>query len=150
MDANVLRRLFRLLGFLCPHILQIQVIDQGLELVVHGGVKEAGGAEEGDGVFLDRFSCWLRLVTDEPVSDVDVVLQILGGGVLVQDRADGDAEFWVLGQLFGPVLESIDVGEGDDLTALQDQQPVVDARLAAGGQPEVARHQAGADDGRLL
>ena len=147
-----LRRLinFCLLHFLRPKELQPQVIDQGLELVVHGGVQEAGGAEEGDGVFLDRFSCWLRLVTDEPVSDVDVVLQILGGGVLVQDRADGDAEFWVLGQLFGPVLESIDVGESDDLAAHQDQEPVIDAGFAAGGQPEVAGHQAGADDGRLL
>ena len=117
---------------------------------MHRGVEEAGGTKEGDAVFLDRFSCRLRLVADEPVGDVDVVLKVLGGGVLVQDRADGDAEFRVLGQFLGPVIESVDVGEGDDLAALQDQEPVVDARLAAGGQPEVAGHQAGTDEGRLF
>ena len=117
---------------------------------MHRGVEEAGGAEEGDGVFLDRFSCRLRFVADEPVGDVDVVLQVLGGGVLVQDRADGDAEVRVLGQLLGPVVESVDVGEGNDLAAFQDQEPVVDAGLAAGGEPEVAGHQAGTDECRLF
>ena len=89
-------------------------------------------------------------VADEPVGDVDVVLQVFGGGVLVQDWADGDAEFRISGQLLGPVLESVNVGEGDDLAAFQDQEPVIDAGLAAGGQPEVAGHQAGADHGRLF
>lgn len=135
---------------LLSHNFQPQVIDQGLNLVVHRGVEEAGGTEEGDGVLLDRFSCWLRFVADEPVGDVDVVLQVLGGGVLVQDRADGDAEIRVLGQLLGPVVESVDVGEGDDLAAFQDQEPVVDAGLAAGGQPEVAGHQASTDECRLF
>lgn len=90
----VLRRFLNLLFFyyFSPKELQSQVIDQGLDLVVHRGVKEAGGAEEGDGVFLDRFSCRLRLVADEPVGDVDVILQVFGGGVLVQDRADCDGD----------------------------------------------------------
>lgn len=135
---------------LLSHKFQPQVIDQGLNFVVNGGVEETSGAEEGDGVFLDRFTCRLRLVADEPVGDVDVVLKVLGDGVLVQNRADGDAEIRILGQLLGPVVESVYVGEGDDLAALQDQEPVIDAGLAAGGQPKVAGHQAGADERRLL
>ena len=99
---------------------------------MHRGIEEAGRTEEGNGVLLDRFSCRLRLVADEPVSDVDVILQVLSGGVLVQDRADGDAEIRVLGQLLSPVVESVDIGEGDNLAALQDQKPVVDARLSSG------------------
>lgn len=137
-------------NLLLSHKFQPQVIDQGLNLVVNGGVEETSGAEEGDGVFLDRFSCRLRLVADEPVGDVNVILQVFCSGVLVQDRADGDAEVRVLGQLLGPVVESVDVGEGNDLAAFQDQEAVVDAGFAAGGQPEVAGHQAGADERRLF
>ena len=91
---------------------------------------------------LDRFLRRVELVADEPVGDVDVCLQVFGRCVLLQDGTDGDAQLRVLGQLGGPVLEAIDVGEGDDLTTLQHQQPVIDTGLATGGQPEVLVHQA--------
>ena len=100
---------------------------------MHGGVEEAGGAEEGDAVRWRYFAVLRMTIADKPVGDVDVVLQVLGGGVLIQNRADGDAQVRIPGQLLGPVLEAVDVGEGDDLAALQDQEPVIDAGLAAGG-----------------
>ena len=89
-------------------------------------------------------------IPDEPVGDVDVSLQVFCRRVLLQDGADGDAQLRILGQLLGPFLEAVDVREGDDLTTLQHEQPVIDTRLAAGGQPEILMHQAGADDGGLL
>ena len=101
-------------------------------------------------MFLDRFGCWLCLIPDEPVSDIDVGGEVFGGGVLLEDGADGDAELGVFGELLGPFLEAVDVGEGDDFASFQDQEAVVDAGLAASGQPEVFRHQAGADDGGLF
>ena len=77
-DDEVLRRLFLiLLDLLRSQELKIQVINQGLNLVVQRGVKKAGGTEEGDGVFLDRFSCRLRLVADESVGDINVCLPLL-------------------------------------------------------------------------
>ena len=93
-------------------------------------------------MFLDRFLWRVQFVADEPVGDVDVRLQVFGCCVLLQDGADGDAQLRVLGQLGGPVLEAVYVGESDDLTTMQHQQPDVDTRLAAGGQPEILMHQA--------
>jgi len=118
---------------------------------VHGGVKESGGAKEGSGM---ARRCPIRsgmTTTNQPVGDVDVVGQVFGGGVLLKNGADGDVEIRVAGQLLGPVVESVDVGEGDDLPAGEDGQAVgVELRFAAGGEPEVAGHEAGADDGGLL
>ena len=75
---------------------------------------------------------------------------VFGGGALLQEWADGDVEHRVLGQLFAPLLVAIDIGERHDLPVGQDEEPVVDAGLAAGGQPDVFGHEAGADDGSLL
>ena len=101
-------------------------------------------------MLLDWLTGWAEPVADEPVGNVDVGGQIFGRGVLLEQGTDSDAQLRELRQSGRPVLESVNVGEGDDLPALQNQQPVIDAGLAAGGQPEVARHQAGADDSRLL
>lgn len=88
-----------------------------------------------------RFLRRVDFVADEPVGDVDMCLQVFRRCVLLQEGADGDAQLRVLGQLGGPVLEAVDIGEGDDLTTLQHQRPVVDTGLATGGQPEVLVYQ---------
>ena len=98
---------------------------------------------------------------DEPVGDVDVVGHVLRRCVLLEDGADGDVEtpgqaggdglgVLILGQLLDPFLVTIDIREGDDLMAGEDQEAVVDAGFATGGQPDVFRHEAGTDDGGLL
>ena len=45
---------------------------------------------------------------------------------------------------------AIDIWKRDDFVAGEDQESVVDAGFATGGEPDVFRHEAGADDGRLL
>lgn len=86
-------------------------------------------------MFLDRFLGRVKFVADEPVGDVDVHLQVFCRCVLLQDGADGDAELRVLGQFGGPVLEAIDVGEGDvrpcntsSRSLIQDLPPVASQR----------------------
>jgi len=113
-------------------------------------VDVRGGFEECFGMLLYWLGHRLAPCADEPVGDVDVGFHVFGGGAFLKEGADGDIELWVLGQLLGPFLIAIDVGEGDDLPVGQDQEPVVDAGLAAGGQPDVFGHEAGADDGRLF
>lgn len=56
----------------------------------------------------------------------------------------------IFGQLLDPFLIAIDIGKGDDFVAGEDQEAVVDAGFAAGGEPDVFRHEAGTDDGGLL
>lgn len=115
------------------------------------GVEEAGGTEEDGGMGCSGGARDGIVGADEPVGDVDVVGPIFRGGVLLEDGADGDAEGRVAGQLLGPVVEGVDVGEGDDLSAGEDGEAVgVELGFAAGGEPEVAGHEAGADDGGLL
>ncbi len=80
-----------------------------------------------------------------------MVDEVFGGGVLLEDGADGDIEVGDAGQLLGPGVEGVDVGEGNDFAADEDGQAVgVELGFAAGGEPEVAGHEAGADDGGLL
>ena len=80
---------------------------------------------------------------------------------MLEDGADGNVEtpgqaggdglgVLILRQLLDPFLIAIDIGEGLDFVAGEDQEAVVDAGFAAGGEPDVFRHEAGADDGRLL
>lgn len=113
--------------------LQVKVLDECFQLLVILWRDVSCGLQEVYAVFLDRFPGRVQLVADEPVGDIDVRLQVFSRGVLVQDGADGDAELGVSGQLCGPVLESVNVGEGYDLTSLQYQQSVIDARLSASG-----------------
>ncbi len=117
--------------------------------------------EESDGGFLRRLCHRLAPCADEPVGDVDVGGKVFGGGVLLEDGTDGDVEIpgqarndgvrgRVLRQLLDPFLIAIDIGEGHDFVAGEDQEAVVDAGFATGGEPDVFRHQAGADNGGLL
>ena len=101
-------------------------------------------------MLLDRLRHRLAPGTDEPVGDVDMVGKVLRGCVLLEDGADGDVEGRILGQLLDPFLIAIDIWEGDDFVAGEDQEAVVDAGFAAGGEPDVFRHEAGTDDGGLL
>ena len=101
-------------------------------------------------MLLHRLRHRLAPGADEPVGDVDVVGEVFGGGVLLEDGADGDVEGRIFCQLLDPFLIAIDIGEGDDLVAGEDQEAVVDAGFAAGGEPDVFRHEAGTDDGGLL
>lgn len=141
--------------------LQLKIINQPFQLGVILRIDELGGFEEGLGMLLHRLGHRLAPCADEPVGDVDVGFHVFGGGVLLQEGADGDVEtpgqargdggqIVVLGQFFGPLLVAIDVGERDNLPVGQDEEPVVDAGLAAGGQPDVFRYEACADDGCLF
>lgn len=89
-------------------------------------------------------------VAQQPVGDIDMSIAVLLGGILLQDRRDGDSQLRILRELALPLIIAVDIREGHNLATLQHQQPVVDLGLAAGGQPEEAGHEAGADDGRLL
>ena len=102
-----------------------------------------------------------KVLPDQPIGDVDVVFDVFRRGVLLEDGADGDVEMPgreipgqagndVIGKLLGPELEAVDVGEGDDLPPLQDQEFVAELGFTAGGQPEELGKDAGTDDGRLL
>ncbi len=89
-------------------------------------------------------------VAQQPVGDIDMGIAVLLGGILLQDRRDGDSQLRIFRELALPLIIAVDVREGHNLAALQHQQPVVDLGLAACGQPEEAGHEAGADDCRLL
>ena len=100
-------------------------------------------------------------IPDEPVGDVDVGGEVFGGGVLLEDGADGDGDARSsragrVGNCQGrefpaPGVKGIDVGEGDDFSAGEDGKAVgVELGLPSRGEPEVARHEAGADEGGLL
>ena len=77
-------------------------------------------------------------------------IAVLLGGILLQDWRDGDSQLRIFRELALPLIIAVDVRESNNLAALQHQQPVVNLGLAAGGQPQEAGHEAGADDGRLL
>ena len=80
-----LRRFLFLLFFFPFHSpeLQIQVLNERFQFVVVFWIDVPCGFEEGNAVFLDWFSHWLRLVADEPVGDVDVILQVFRCRVLL-------------------------------------------------------------------
>ena len=84
----------------------------------------------------------MLLPFDEPVGDGDVGGEVLGGGVLLEDAADADVEAPESLDLLAPELITVHVGKGDDVPALQDAQAFVELTLAAGGEPDVLRHQA--------
>ena len=91
-----------------------------------------------------------KVLPDQPVGDVDVVFDVFRRGVLLEDGADGYLQLRICSQLLGPDFEAVDVGEGDDLSPLKDQEFVAELGFAAGGQPEELGKDAGTDDGGLL
>ena len=145
----------RLPNFLRLHLhrspeLQLQVADEGLNLLVLLRRDELGRLQE----FLVPFIGLCRRrpehVAQQPVGDIDMGIAVFLGGILLQDRRDGDSQLRILRELALPLIIAVDVRKGHNLAALQHQQPVVDLGFAAGGQPQEAGHEAGADYGRLL
>ncbi len=129
---------------------KFEFFDQLLDVVTvfRGNQRQdfgAGGVPLGP---LEGFG--VLLPSDEPVGDVDVGLEIVGGGVLLEDAGDRDVEAGEAFDLLAPGRVAIDIGERDDITAGQDVEAVVELTLAAGGEPDVLRHQGGADDGCLF
>ena len=87
---------------------------------------------------------------DEPVGYVDVVDPVLLGAVLLEEVGHLDAQLREFRGFLAPGLVAVNVREGGDGTALEDVQPGIELRLAAGGEPEELGDEAGADDGGLL
>ena len=152
VPGMTLRRLLILLRLHLhrPPELQLQVADEGLNLLVLIRRDELGRLQE----FLVPFIGLRRRrpehVAQEPVGDIDMGIAVFLGGILLQNRRNGDSQLRILRELALPLIIAVDVREGHNLATLQHQQPVVDLGLAAGGQPQEAGHEAGADDGRLL
>lgn len=154
-----------------PHKHQPQLVNHRLHLRCHLRVKVLGRQKEIGTVATRFFDSALRaplrmtILPDthrphEPVGNVNVSLPVLGRGVLLQQRTDGDVQETlrsaqgdraggVLRQLPLPLL-AVDIRKSQLLPSPQDQQPVVDGLFPASSQPEVPGHEPGADDGRLL
>ena len=130
--------------------IQLKILDKRLNLIVILRRDETGCLEEGGAMSLDRLARRAEAVADKPVGDVDMGGEVFGRGVLLEQGTDSDAELGVFGQLVGPVLEAIYVGEGNHFASFESQDPVIKAGLAAGGQPEIFGHQAGTDEGGFL
>ena len=58
----------------------------------------------------------MLLPSDEPVGDVDVGFEVLGGGVLLEDAGDSDVEAGEVLDLLAPDRIAVDVGKRDDIT----------------------------------
>lgn len=85
---------------------------------------------------------------DEPVGDVDVVVAVAVGGVFLEYIRYGDGQSIYGGELFGPLPVAVGIGEGDDFAALEDSELFGgELGFAAGGEPDVAGHDGGGDDG---
>ena len=146
-DRSKIKLSFRLLlNLFDPHKLQIQVVDERPDLLVdlrrkvlrHGG---KGGIGPGIGC---------AVPADEPVGNVDVVLAVFGGAVLLEEVGHLDAQVREFRGFLAPGVVAVNVREGCDGPALQDVEPGVELGLSAGGQPDELGDEAGADDGGLL
>lgn len=94
---------------------------------------------------------WVDEVADEPVGDVDVGFAVFGGGVVLEDGADGYMQSGEFRELAGPLFVAVDIGKGYCFAAFQDgESGLVELGFAAGGKPGVFGHQAGADEGGLF
>ena len=114
------------------------LVDLRGEVLRHGG---EGGI--GPGI-------WGAVPADEPVGNVDVVLAVFGGAVLLEEVGHFDAQFREFRGFLAPSVVTVNVREGGDGTALQHVQPGIQLGFPAGGQPDELGDEAGADDGRLL
>ena len=100
-----------------------------------------------------RFAGRCRRMTSaqQPVGDVDVVAEVLGGGFLLQRIGHGHIQPGNGGQLLLPLREPVHIRKRRHSPTLQHGQFLRgDLRLPARGQPDEPRHDGGADDGRLL
>lgn len=128
--------IFSLLHLLCPNNDQPEVLNQRFRLIGLLRIKELCRQQVFPAVLLAAFTSRAELLPDEPVSDIDVDLNVLGGGIPLQNGAHGHVEVRELRQLLNQGGVAIDIRIGHNLPALQHQQPLVDHGLAAGGQPQ--------------
>ena len=133
-----------------PPELQPQLVNQGFHIIGQLWIQEPGSTEKGARMTTERFFATLRMTADEPIGDIDVSCEVFRGGDLLQEWRDGDVVTRELAQLLTPLLEAVHVGPGDDLTAFENVQAIVEPGFAAGGQPDVLRHQACCNHRRLL
>ena len=139
-------RVVFLLHLFHSHKLQIQVVNERPDLLVHlRGEVLRHGRKGGIGPGIGR-----AVPADEPVGNVDVGLVVLRLAVFDQKVAYSIGESLQLGKLFHPSAVSVNIGECRNRAALQDIQPGVDLGLTAGGQPDELGNEPSTDDGRLL
>ena len=97
--------------------LQLQIADEGLNLLVLIRRDELGRLQE----FLVPFIGLCRRrpehVAQQPVGDIDMGIAVFLGGILLQDRRDGDSQLRILRKLALPLIIAVDVREGHDLAA---------------------------------
>lgn len=92
----------------------------------------------------------LLLSADENIGDVGPRIEFLLGCVLLEVVGESDVQVGALGGFLAPLVVGIDIGECDDLAAVEDLYPVVESGLSAGGEPDEFGHHGGADDGGLF
>lgn len=112
---------------------------------VSGGFEESGAM----GAYVVGWR--VEEVAGEPVGDVDVGFSVFGGGVVLEDGADGYLQSGEFREFAGPLFVAVDIWKGYDFAAFQDgESGLVELGFAAGGEPGVSGHQAGADEGGLF
>lgn len=128
------------------HKLQVQVVDERTYLLVYlRGEVLCDGGEGGIG---PGIGC--AVPADEPVGNVDVVLAVFGGAMLLEEVGHLDAQVGEFRGFLAPGVVAVNVWEGGDGSALQHVQPCIELGLPAGGQPDELGNESGADDGGLL
>lgn len=146
-DRSKIKLSFRIVFYLFDsHKLQIQLLNERLDLLVDFWREVlCDGRKGGVGVGI---GC--AVPADEPVGNVDVVLAVFGGAVLLEEVGHFDAQIGEFRGFLAPGVVAVNVREGGDGTALQDIEPGVELGFPAGGQPDELGDEAGADDGGLL
>ena len=144
-----------------PDKLQIQVLNQCQDLGVvfrrerllhfkKDGVRARNFARRRVGSGWQCVSRFRLHQGDEPVGDVYVRFAFLLGGSLLEIVRHGDMQVWTLGSLIHPDIIAIDIGEGENLAALEYLNSVIELTFAASGEPDAFRTECGTDDGGLL
>ena len=142
---------FFLFHLLRSHKLQSQIFYQRFDFFVVFRADVSGGFEEGGAMGAYVVGLWVDEVADEPVGDVNVGFAVFGGGVVLEDGADGYLQSGEFREFAGPFFVAVDIGKGYYFAAFQDgEYGLVELGFAAGGKPGVLGHQAGADEGSLF
>ena len=108
-------RVVFLLHLFHSHKLQIQVVNERPDLLVHlRGEVLRHGRKGGIGPGIGR-----AVPADEPVGNVDVVGPVLLGAVLLEEVGHLDAQLREFRGFLAPGVVAVNVREGSDGTALQ-------------------------------